>query len=247
MTESSRRIALAALPLALVCIGWSATRAPDTGEAVIRAMHDRYAAHWYHTLTFTQATTRRLANDSMVHETWYEKADVPGKLRIDIEPQTQARTIIFADDSIFVLQHDSVVRRLPGRNPLLILGFDVYRQPVERTIAELHDEGFDLGPVHDDTWHGRPVYVVGAKAGDLHSHQFWVDKERLVFVRMLVPSRADSTKTDETLFDDYRPLGAGWIAARVEAYVAGKLVQREEYSEIKADAVLGPETFRISR
>jgi cyclase len=49
--------------------------------------------------------------------------------------------------------------------------------------------GFDLATVHDDSWEGRPVYVVGARAGDLRTRQFWVDKERLVFVRRAAPRR----------------------------------------------------------
>lgn len=220
-----------------------AAQSPSSGDQVVRAMYERYRGRWYGTVTFTQKTTRRTPADTMVVETWYEAAAVPGRLRIDIAPRPGGRTIIFADDSIYVAQGDSVLRRLAGRNPLLILGFDVYGQPPERTIAALRAEGFDLGPIHEDTWKGRPVYVVGAAKGDLRSKQFWVDRERLLFVRLLEPSRADSSKMDDTRFDDYRPLGGGWIAPLVESYSGGKLVQREEYTEIKANPALPASMF----
>ncbi|HEY7893718.1 MAG TPA: hypothetical protein VIC24_02330 [Gemmatimonadaceae bacterium] len=225
---------VAALAIAGAAAGSARAQTPTSGDQVVRAMHDRYQSKWYRTLSFQQKTTRRTPADTMVVETWYETAAVPGRLRIDIAP-VPGTSYIFANDSIYVTRKDSVLRRIAGRNPLLILGFDVYGQPAEKTLDVLHAEGFNTTPLHEDTWEGRPVYVVGAAKGDLHSKQFWVDKERLLFVRLLEPSRGDSTKMDDTRFDDYRPLGGGWISALVESYSGGKLVQREEYSDIKAD------------
>ncbi|HEX5408770.1 MAG TPA: hypothetical protein VFW89_03265 [Gemmatimonadaceae bacterium] len=235
----SLAIAFAAAAACILPSGAAAAAQTITsGDQVVRAMHDRYQSTWYHTLTFTQKTTRRTPADTMVVETWYESAAVPGRLRIDIAPRPGGRSIIFANDSIVVTRGDSVLRRVAGRNPLLILGFDVYGQSPERTMEVLRAEGFNLAPVHEDTWKGRKVYVVGANAGDLHSKQFWVDKDRLLFVRLLEPSRADSTKMDDTRFDDYQRLGGGWIAPTVESYSGGKLVQREEYRDIKANPPL---------
>lgn len=236
--------AAAAVAFALTAVaGAAVAQAPTTGEQVLRAMHDRYAHTWYHTLSFTQTTTRRTPADTMVVETWYETAAVPGRLRIDIAPRPGGRSVIYANDSIIVLRGDSVLRRVAGRNPLLILGFDVYAQPVERTVDVLRAEGFDMQPVHEGVWEGRPVYIVGAAAGDEHSKQFWVDKERLLFVRLIEPSRTDSTAINDTRFDGYQKLGGGWIAALVEFYSGGKLIQREEYRDIKADPPVPADLF----
>ncbi|HTL94225.1 MAG TPA: hypothetical protein VL157_01705 [Gemmatimonadaceae bacterium] len=245
MTSSEVRwFAVAAATLAVGAAAAGSVRAQTltSGDQVIRAMHDRYAGKWYKTLTFQQKTTRRTQADTMVIETWYETAEVPGRLRIDIAPRG-GTSYIYANDSVYVTNKDSVLRRMAGRNPLLILGFDVYGQPAEKTIEVLHAEGFNLGPVHEDTWKGRPVYVVGAAKGDTLSKQFWVDKDRLLFVRLLEPSTRDSTKMGDTRFDDYRPLGGGWIAALVEFYAGGKLMQREEYSDMKADPKIPGNTF----
>jgi hypothetical protein len=120
----------------------------------------------------------------------------------------------------------------------------VYRQPVERTIAALQAEHFLLAPVHETTWQGHQVYVIGAAPGDTVHHQIWIDKDRLLFLRALRPSGADSTKTADTRFENYvQTPGGGWLSERVEFYNAGKLTQLEEYSEVKTNVSLDPQIF----
>lgn len=217
--------------------------APKDGEAVIRAMHDKYSNSWYRTLSFTQKTTRRTPADTMVIETWRERAMIPGYLRIDIERATGDLTIVYGGDSLFVWRGDSVLTRAAARNILMVIGFDVYRQPPETTLAVLAAEGFPMTRVREDTWEGRPVYVLGATAGDLRSHQLWIDKERLLFVRAIQPDERDSTKTLDMRFDSYVKVPAGWLSETVELYRDGKLVQREEYSEVQTNIALDPKIF----
>ena len=207
---------------------------PTTGRELLAAMHDRYAGTWYRTLSFVQTTT--LADGRK--ETWYEAASIPGRLRIDFGRDTGRTTLLFSGDSLYQFHGGALKGAQSFVHPLMVLGFDVYAQPVERTVDQLTKLGFDLGPVHADTWQGRPVYVVGAPAGDTLGRQFWVDQERLVFVRMIDRGRRDSTLHVVTEFNDYRPLGQGWIAAEVRATVNGKVVQLEQYDDIKADPVL---------
>ena len=54
-------------------------------------MHDAYAGKWYKTLSFVQKTSYP---DARV-ETWYEAAEIPGKLRIDVAPIDSMKTILF--------------------------------------------------------------------------------------------------------------------------------------------------------
>lgn len=200
---------------------------PANGEAVIRAMHDRYAKSWYRTLGFTQKTTRRTPADTMGIETWRERAMLPGQLRIDVGRATGNLAIVYAGDSFFVWRGDSTLTRAASRNVLLLIGFDVYRQPAETTLAVLEAEHFPMMPVREDTWRGRPVFVIGAATGDLRSHQLWIDQERLLFVRGIQPDERDTTKTVDMRFDNYVKVPAGWLSESVEVYSDGKLVQRE--------------------
>jgi hypothetical protein len=146
--------------------------------------------------------------------------------------------VIYAGDSLFVFRDGAVTRRVEQRNPLLILGFDVYRQPVTRTLLALAKEGFDVARLRADTWQGRPVWVVGASADDTGAPQFWIDQERLVFVRLLRPAGGSDARVQDIRFDEYRPLGRAWIAPVVHFLVDGKEVMREEYFDIEADPEL---------
>ena len=215
----------------------------NNGEALLRAMHDRYQNNWYATLTFTQKSITHKADGTTSSEIWHEALGCPGKLRIDIEPLTDNNGIIFADNTVTSFKDGKVVGTRPFVHMLLVLGFDVYCQPAETTIEQVKAQGFDLSKLHEDTWEGQPVYVVGADKGDLKSKQFWIDKNRLLFVRIIEPDRRDSTKTADTRFVDYRKMDKGWVAAGVQMYIDGKEVFSEEYSDIQIDVKLNPAIF----
>ena len=210
------------------------------GVAVIGKMHDRYASTWYSSLSFTELAEQKSADGKTTSETWWEEGKLPGKLRIDVgttptDTVKPRRIVVFANDSAYVKAPGEALRRVARLNLLLVLGFDIYRQPVDRTVAELTAEGFDLSKVRTDAWHGRPVTVVGGTG-----KEFWIDTERQVFVRLL-----DSTR--DAWFDDYRPLAGGWIAAEVGVKDNGVMTLHEVYSNIKANVALSDAMFDPSR
>ena len=215
----------------------------QNGEQLLRAMHDRYQHDWYDTLTFTQKSTTIKPDGTTSSETWYEAVSVPGKLRIDIGPPVDNNGAIFADGTVTSIKDGKVVKTRPLVHMLLVLGFDVYRQPAQKTIDLVKQQGFDLSKLREDTWQGEPVYVVGADKGDLKSKQFGIDKKKLLFVRMIEPDQRDPSKTADSRFLDYRKLSPGWVAARVEFYIDGKEVFNEEYSDIQANPKFSPAIF----
>ena len=222
------------------------TPAPARGTALLEAMRARYAGKWYRTLTFTQRTTLVGRDGRERRETWYEALALPGKLRIDRDSTLRTGTL-FASDSQFVVRNGAVVAGVAGYNPLLVLGFDVYAQPAAHTAAVLRGLGLPNGPVREDQWEGRPVFVVGGAPGDLHSPQYWVDRERLVLVRLLQPFAGDTARTTDFRFADYRPVGGGWVAERVENYTGGARTLLEEYDGVRADVPLDPLLFDARR
>jgi hypothetical protein len=207
-------------------------------------MHDRYAGAWYHTLAFTQHNTATDTAGKESYSTWREYATFPGDLRIDFLPSDSGGGVVFRSDTEYVFAHDTLARAIPLIHSLLVLGFDVYVQPVDTTLAKLTRLGIDLSTMHEDTWAGRPVYVVGAAAGDSQRVQFWVDRERLVFVRMLQPAgRPGPARMADSRFEDYRPVGGAWLSARVVFLVNGRPVWKEEYVDIRTDQPLGADLF----
>ncbi|SRR6266571_3435356 len=124
--------------------------------------------------------------------------------------------------------------------PALLLGFDVYHQAANRTISQLRRRAFDLDVVHEGTWQGKPVYVVGAARGETASNQFWIDRQRLVLLRLI--ERGPRGRSD-LRFNQYVESGGGWIAVEVAQYVNGKRRLLEEYSDVRTNVPLSDALF----
>jgi len=214
-----------------------------SGDALLRAMHDRYQSSWYQTVTFTQKSTTYKPDGTSSAETWYEAASIPGKLRIDIGPPADGKGYVLVDGDVSIIKDNKVVGTRHSVNMLLVLGFDVYRQDPETTSKVVKGEGYDLSKLHEDTWEGKPAYVVGADQGDLKSKQFWVAKDTLLFVRVIEPAQGEPGKLDDIRFTNYRPLAGAWIAAGVEVWSEGKKVFSEDYTDIQANVKLAPGVF----
>jgi hypothetical protein len=142
---------------------------------------------------------------------------------------------------------EQLIRARRTIHSFLLLGFDVYFLPVRQTLAKLKEFQFDLSILREDSWQDRPIYVVGAKKGDSHSPQFWIDKERLYFVRLLQPAGEDGSQTQEVQFNKYVRLAGCWISPEVVIKLDGEVVMTEEYSRIKAGGKLDPKLFDPER
>ena len=232
----------AALMLLAAAVSGGTPQAPKTGEDVIRQMYQRYAGKWYSTLTFVQKTTQ--PNGTV--ETWYEAARFPGYLRIDIAPLDSGKAIIFRADSIYQLAGGKVTVARPFLHPLLILGFDVYAQPVERTIEQLRSMNFDLTKLASGTWQGKNVWIVGtADAADAKANQFWIEKENLLFARML--RTTPQGVTNDARFNKYFATGGGWVAPEVLFFSNGTPGTKEEYSDVKTGMTFAPDLFEPAK
>ena len=139
-----------------------------TTEDLVAAMQKKYAKSWYKTATFVQKTTNIDRDGNKKVETWYEAMSLPGSLRIDFTPTKDGNGILFTNGQIYSFKNGKVETNSPFVHPLMVLGFDIYRLPQAEVIEKLKGLKFDLSIFREDTWQGRPVYVVGAKQGDLH-------------------------------------------------------------------------------
>jgi len=216
-----------------------------TPEQLLTAMHDRYDGKWYTTLSFTQKTTRNLPNDSVRVDTWREYGAVPGKLRIEMGDPAANNGAIYANDSVYGIRGGNVAVRRAQRNSLMVLGFDVYAQPVAKSAEILREEGFLPGTLRSDSWNGRPAYVVSSDNEGGH-REFWVDAQSLLYVRSIEPIPGQNGAPARVLdvrFEDYKPYGGGWVAERVDIQVDGKTSQLEEYSDVKVNQTLSPDLW----
>jgi hypothetical protein len=122
----------------------------------------------------------------------------------------------------------------------------VYGQPPETTIAQL--KSVDLSKLREDIWKGIKVWVVGAEKGDTASNQFWIEQNRLLFVRLIESHKSQKNPNGppnilDITFEDYQPLAKGWVAPTCVIKVNGKEVQREKYRDIRADVKLQPDLY----
>ena len=214
-----------------------------TTDQLVAAMQKKYSKSWYKTATFVQKTTNIDKDGNKKVETWYEAMSLPGSLRIDFTPTKDGNGILFTNGQIYSFKNGKVDTNRAFVHPLMVLGFDVYRLPQADVIEKLKGLKFDLSIFREDKWQGRPVYVVGAKQGDLHSQQFWIDQKNLYFVRMLRPGGKDGAQTQETQFNKYVKLGGGWMSPEVIFMVDGKVVTTEEYSDLRANVSLDSKLF----
>jgi hypothetical protein len=222
----------------------AAPQAPiTTTRALIDAMQKRYGSTWYSNSTFVQKTTTYAADGTPTVATWYEALAVPSKLRIDYAPVKDGNGLLFADGQLHSFKDGKLVSSRALVHPLLLLGFDIYKLPPDEVMSQLTGLKFDLSVIHEDTWQGRPVFVVGAAKGDVKSPQFWIDREELYFVRMIRPSGPNAAQSQETQFNKYQRLAGGWMAPEVLFFVDGKITTREEYSELRANVALDARLF----
>jgi len=237
-----RHFALLAFLILLISANIFAAKITTTDE-LVQAMQKKYAKSWYKTATFVQKTTNIDKDGNRKVETWYEALSVPGSVRIDFTHTKDGNGILFTNSQIYIFKNGKIDSNRPYVHPLMILGFDVYRLAQTDVMEKLKGLKFDLSLFREDAWQGRPVYVVGAKAGDLHTAQFWIDKQNLYFVRMIRPAGKDGSQTQETQFNKYQKLGGGWMSPEVIFMIDRKIVTTEEYSDMRADVPLNPKLF----
>jgi hypothetical protein len=214
------------------------------GGELVSAMHLKYADKWFKTLTFIQKNSAFKPDGTIETSRWYEAMNLPGKLRIDFDPLEKGDGVLYADNTEYSFKDGKLSRTRPLVHSLLVLGFDVYAQPIEKTLNQLKELKFDLSVIHQDKWNGKDVYVVGAKAGDLKSPQFWVDKKNLLFVRLIEPVGKNKDHLQEIEFNKYQAVkSGGWVAAEVVFMVDGKKNWVEEYIDIQTNVLLDNNLF----
>ena len=218
-----------------------------TGDDVVAAMYKKYNKTWYSTLTFQQATTNYKPDGTSTVSTWYEALLAPGKLRIDFTPLEKHDGIIFAGNKVYSYKDGKLAGSRDFVHPLLVLGFDVYKQSVETTIAAIKGMDIDLSVVHEEQWQGKTAIVIGAKQGDLTTPQFWIDKKDLIFVRLIEKGGRDKKSIQETQFNKYVKVKGGWVSVEVKFYIDGKMVTTEEYTNIKTGMTLNPDLWNTDK
>ena len=232
----------------------STARKPGAGlnltssAALIKAMHDRYDGKYLKTMSFLQNNTQYQTTGAETKSQWYEHLEIPGKLRIAFLPASRRSGLVQVDDRVASFDNGIRIDFRPSVNPLLLLTADVYAAPVATIMRGLDSLRIDSGIIRNDEWEGEPVYVVGAKAGDTVSNQYWVDRDDLRLVRLIQSQK----NGDRTMVSDYRILNYKEIEGfdvPTEFLVLrnGRPVWREQYADVRINEELPAGTFDQAR
>ena len=225
---------------------WPAINAPDAisdGRALVRAMHARYDGRWYRDFMLVQDVTHFRDGREDRQERMAEYISLPGRVRAITGRIEDGNADIYVDGAFHRFEGGRLTGRLPAVHGVLVLGFDVYVQDPERTIAQLEELGIDLDRITEAEWRGRPAWVVGADPGDPDTPQFWVEKDRFLCGR--VSSRRPSGVFDVEM-GGFEPLGEGWIATELVFKRDGTPVLREDYAEFRTLDAIDPALFDVT-
>jgi len=217
--------------------------AVTNGATLARAIHDRYASGAPRTLTFVQKTTVILSSGSQIVQTWYTAGELPGRWRVDTDPSSKNGTL-YVGDSTYQFAAGKLARADTGINEILSVAFDVFSQPVTKSEAMLRRMGIDATKLHEGSWRGAVVYVLGAARGDTTTKQIWVERDRLVPVRLL-----ENTKQGRAdfRFNTYTQAGGQLVPGEVEQYVNGKRRLVEQLTQVRTNVALPDALFDPKR
>lgn len=238
---------------------------PNSGADVVARMHARWSGRWFRSLVFTQQNTRWTRDGAEDASTWFEWLQVPGKLRIEILPTTRTGTssgvpipangAIYTDGRVVSIADGRAARTQDQLNILLLLTADVYGQPVAESVKQLVTLGVDLTTVRRDTFETRPVWVVGAKKGDLTTPQFWIDSDRWTALRVVDRTAAVAGRpasSTEYQLRDYRDVDGVPMVHEITFVRDGQRVFRERYTSVRTNerldsALFDPARWRTAR
>ena len=220
----------------------------SSGSSLIKAMHDRYADKYLKTMSFLQNNTAYTSTGEERKSQWYEHLEVPGKLRIAFLPATTRSGLVQVGDRVATFDNGIRVDFRPSVNPLLLLTADVFAAPTTTIMRGLDSLNVDVSVTRTDEWEGRPVYVVGAKAGDTTSNQMWVDAERMLLVRFIQQQKTPQrTIVSDIRVKNYKEIEGYQIPTEFLVLRNGRPVWREEYADIRINQVFPAGTFDQAR
>jgi hypothetical protein len=111
-------------------------------------------------------------------------------------------------------------------------------------MRALDSLGVNTAIVRTDEWEGRPVYVIGAKAGDTTSNQVWIDGEHLRLARFIQRAgRGERTMISEIRVRNYREIDGYQIPTEILTLRNGRPVWREQRTDIRVNAELPANVF----
>jgi hypothetical protein len=203
----------------------------SSSQMLIEEMISKYDGQWFKEISFEQTTSFYKDGEIFKTESWYETYQYPSKLLIEYDKFGSGSGQLYRNDSIYLFTNHKLDTVYPLVHSLVVLTMDLYHLEKEYATKRIDNMGFDLSKFRIDEFNNKPVYVVGSSNEKDTSNQFWVDKEKLVVVKMITNT---SRGVQVVELDDYRELnGSGLIEQQVRFYINDELYMTEKYYNIE--------------
>lgn len=191
---------------------------------------------------FTQVSTVTLTSTS-VTQRQRVLVQAPVRMRVDNIPLTGRTGAIYVGRRAITFANGRRVAATSERNPLLLLGFGVYRQTAAETQAALAGLGIAESVMREATYDGAPVWIIGAAPGDTTSNQVWIDASNWVPVRLIQSERRGArTVTSDTRYAGHAP-PYPTIPRVIEVYRGARRVLRAEMSDLRTGIAIPASAF----
>ncbi|MDD4234846.1 MAG: hypothetical protein PHF99_02390 [Bacteroidales bacterium] len=203
----------------------------NSSDMLVNAMIEKYDGRWFKEISFEQTTSFYKEGEIFNTESWYETYQYPGKLLIEYDKFGSGSGQLYRNDSIYLFTNHKLDTAYPLVHSLVFLTMDLYHLDKKFAIKRISDMGFDISKFRTDKFNDVPVYVVGSSVSDDNLDQFWVDKEKLIVVKMIKNTNKGIQVVE---LDDYRELnGYGLIEQQVRFYLNDELYMTEKYYNIE--------------
>ncbi|WP_422860569.1 hypothetical protein ACOKFD_06950 [Flagellimonas sp. S174] len=203
-------------------------------------MKTKNDSNWFRNFTFKQRTfffdKKGVQTDSAI---WYEAVSYPYLFRIDRNLAEKDYTI-YRNDSTYQFKNNSLIMATNRPAVHLVFKGGLYFISLEEAMTKLDEYGFDTAVFRKDKFKEELVYVIGEEA-----NQFWLHQEDFYCVRRI--STDSRGKKMDVIYDDFKPIGKGWVEQKVTFYYEGKKRLEEFYYDIKLKDTISPKTFSVTK
>ena len=200
-------------------------------ETLVRAMQRKNRERWFDAFTFVQETIR-FNKDGSPKDTsiWYEAIAYPDHFRIDYGDLADGNSSVFRRDSAYRFKAGELIKSSHDPQQFLLMKGGLYHYETKEVMDKLRAYGYNTKGFHASEWNSRPIWVLGAEAGDLDAPQFWIDAEHFYLLRRI--SKLKDGRLLDVHYGDHIYSDGGWVEQEVKFYLDGLYLQLEYYKEI---------------
>lgn len=205
---------------------------------LIEEMKNQNDGEWFQHFTFKQNTLFFDENEKLKDSAiWYEAVSYPYLFRIDRD-LSKGNYTIYRNDSTYHILSDTLYMASNEPAKHLLFKGGLYFVSLDEAIEKLTKYNIDPNSFRKDTYRGNPVYVIGAD-----DNQVWLHADYFYCIRRIGTS--DKGVLTDVVYNDFIPLGKGWVEQKVTFFVDGKKRMEEFYFDIKLRDTLDPKTYGI--